>query len=216
MAVHNNRSAYSNCNMQRYEGWGILGLTWADIDDEYNTIIVERQSLAVKGERAIIVEKMKTCKSNRPVNPDPLAFEVLDEYRLKQQQQANDRGEAWKACSYNGSPLIFTAWDGDILSPNLPYKWFEKFCKRYDLPFRCIHSMRHYLTSYRINRGDSMRDISADLGHSQLSTTLNIYTHEFDRHKARERGRHNRKSEMFGTLDNGNINASDITGKDVI
>jgi integrase len=130
------------------------------------------------------------------INADPLAFEVLREYRVKQQAQAKICGAAWGDASYNGSGLIFTAWNGEILPPNQPYDWFKEFCKKFGLPFRNIHSLRHYRTSYRIAKGDNIYDVSADLGHSQLTTTLNLYAHEFNMRGARERGKQ-LKSEMF-------------------
>jgi integrase len=179
----------------------ILGLTWADVDDDFYTIDVNKQSKLAKGERAKIVPKLKTDKSCRVINADPLAFEVLGEYRLKQQEQAETCGSAWGNASYNGSGLIFTAWDGRILPPNEPYDWFEEFCKKFGFPFRNIHSLRHYRASYRIAKGDNIHDVSADLGHTQLTTTLNIYAHQFNLREARERGKR-LKSEMFD-IDNG-------------
>jgi integrase len=152
----------------------VLGLTWADTDGDFFTLDVNKQSKLVKGERAKITPKLKTDKSCRVINADPLAFEVLREYRVKQQAQAESCGAAWGDASYNGSGLIFTAWNGEILPPNQPYDRFKEFCKKFGLPFRNIHSLRHYRTSYRIAKGDNIYDVSADLGHCQLTTTLNI------------------------------------------
>ena len=66
-----------------------------------------------------------------------------------------------------------------------PYKYLQRFCKKYDLPFHNTHSFRYLHASLLIDAGVNVRTVSAVLGHSQTSTTLNIYTHNFQEASAR-------------------------------
>jgi integrase len=66
-----------------------------------------------------------------------------------------------------------------------PYAWFKKFCKRNNMRFVNLHSFRHLNASLLINSGVNVRTVSACLGHSQTSTTLNIYAHTFEQANAK-------------------------------
>jgi integrase len=59
------------------------------------------------------------------------------------------------------------------------YDWLKKFCKRNDLPFYGIHTFRHFIASILITGGTDVTTVSRTLGHSNSSTTLNIYSHLF-------------------------------------
>lgn len=57
--------------------------------------------------------------------------------------------------------------------------WLSKFCKRNGFPKVNVHSFIHLNASLLISNGIDVRTVSAVLGHSQTSTTLNIYAHSF-------------------------------------
>ena len=47
-------------------------------------------------------------------------------------------GTAWI-----GDEWLFTQWNGEIMNPQTPTKWFSKFLKKYGLKHRKFHSLRH-------------------------------------------------------------------------
>lgn len=53
------------------------------------------------------------------------------------------------------------------------------------MPFYGVHQFRHLNASLLIYNGEDVRAVSAALGHSQTSTTLNIYAHTFETAQAR-------------------------------
>ena len=63
------------------------------------------------------------------------------------------------------------------MHPNTPYTWLERFCHANDLPFKGLHSFRHFFATLAITSGTDYKTVSTLLGHSQTSTTLNIYAH---------------------------------------
>ena len=46
-----------------------------------------------------------------------------------------------------------------------------------------VHSLRHTNASLLIANGTDVATVSSLLGHAQVSTTLDIYTHAFDKNK---------------------------------
>lgn len=63
--------------------------------------------------------------------------------------------------------------------------WLIKFCKRNGLRQVNVHSFRHLNASLLIMNGIDVKTVSASLGHTQASTTLNIYAHAFAEAQAR-------------------------------
>ena len=71
------------------------------------------------------------------------------------------------------------------MGPDSVRHWLGKFCKREGLRYVNVHSFRHLNASMLIRNGVDVRTVSAALGHSQTSTTLNIYAHAFDEAQAK-------------------------------
>lgn len=65
------------------------------------------------------------------------------------------------------------------------YFWFKEFCEKNSIRFCDIHSLRHLHASLLINAGVDVVAVSGDLGHSQVSTTTNIYCHMFQEAQTR-------------------------------
>ena len=65
------------------------------------------------------------------------------------------------------------------------FTWrFKKILKANDLPTDLnVHSLRHTAASLFIASGTDVGTVAGLLGHSQASTTLDIYTHAFDKNK---------------------------------
>lgn len=93
---------------------------------------------------------------------------------LKEEQktQADNCGDLWVECD-----RLFITWNGKPLHPSAPYKWLKRFCEHEKLPFKALHSFRHFVASQAIANGTDIKAVSSMLGHSQTSTTLNIYAH---------------------------------------
>lgn len=58
--------------------------------------------------------------------------------------------------------------------------WFEGFCKKNNIRFLTTHCCRHFAASVLIKSGCDVASVSAALGHSKITTTLNVYSHEFE------------------------------------
>lgn len=89
-------------------------------------------------------------------------------------------GDQWEATN-----RVFTAWNGSPMGVDSSRHWLNKFCKRNGIRYVNVHSFRHLNASLLIMNGIDIKTVSASLGHSQASTTLNIYAHAFAEAQAR-------------------------------
>ena len=97
---------------------------------------------------------------------------------------------AWETETYDGRELEDTDYifrrHGDRL-PMTPstFAWrFKLILKKHGLPPALnVHSLRHTNASLLIAGGADVATVAGLLGHSQPSTTLDIYTHAFDKNK---------------------------------
>ena len=151
----------------------ILGLKWKAIDWERKTISVSQTSNYTPG-KGIYEGPTKTDSSNRVGCYKNDLFELLAEYKQQQDTQKKKLGSKW-----HEHDLLFTKWNGDPMFPTTPYDWLYKFCKKHGFRFCNVHSFRHSHASGLIAGGLDAATVAADLGHSNVMTTMSIYAHEF-------------------------------------
>lgn len=97
---------------------------------------------------------------------------LLKKYKSEQAEERLKVGDLWQ-----GSGRLFTTWDGSPMHPDTISRWFPKFLQRYNLPPLPFHGLRHTAATLLIGQGVHAKTISARLGHSSISTTMNIYGH---------------------------------------
>ena len=77
-----------------------------------------------------------------------------------------------------GEDLIFATRNQTPLNPkNLLRRVLHPACVQLELPLVTWHSMRHTHATLLGEAGESLKTAQALLGHSDLETTLNVYTH---------------------------------------
>ena len=84
-------------------------------------------------------------------------------------------GEAWEGGAWG--PLVFTDEVGRPLDGDHVSRRFHKLLKMARLPHMRYHDLRHGAASLMAAQGVSPRVAMEILGHAQISTTMNIYTH---------------------------------------
>lgn len=156
-----------------YRRGELLGLEWPDIDFESGVITVRRTSQYISG-KGIYTETPKTASSARSTKISPSMVELLRRYKLKQATDRLERGDLWDS-GWIVRPRLFTNLEGKPLHPTMPEKRLKAILERAGLPPVSLHSLRHTNATLLITGGVDVRTVAARLGHSQTSTTLNIY-----------------------------------------
>lgn len=157
----------------------LCGFEFDDFDMEQHTVSVRRASLYTAKD-GIFTAPTKTAKSRRTLKLPVWVFDLVRRLQVEQITQRLALGDQWHECG-----RLFTKLDGSPIHPKQPYKWLKRFCADNGLPFYGIHQFRHLNASLLIFNGEDVRSVSAALGHSQTSTTLNIYAHTFETAQAR-------------------------------
>ena len=157
----------------------MLGLEWKDVDWQ-NSVISVRRTSCYTPSKGLYTDTTKTEKSQRSLKFPDEVMGLLRQLKEKQDEDREKYGSKWVE-----SDRLFTKWNGEPLFVAQPYGWFMRFCKRHELRFCDIHSLRHFYASALISEGVDAATVSNALGHSTITTTTNIYCHAFQQAQAR-------------------------------
>ena len=156
------------------------GLKWSDIDFKEHTIHIQRNVVKVTGEE-IIVKDPKTTAGDRYVYFSPEMASLLKEYRKECRWQT----ETYEERQLTEDDYVFRRNGFQLPMTPSTFTWrFKLILKKHGLPEKLnVHSLRHSNASLLIANGTDVATVAGLLGHSQPSTTLDIYTHAFDKNK---------------------------------
>ena len=152
----------------------VLGLNWDDVDFNANKIHVRRIRNTATG-IGVYEDSPKTSSSNRIVTLPKEVMMTLKMLQIRQKERRLLLGTCYTQC-----PAVLQGPLGGPLHPNALGKWFKRFAESNGLPPIGLHGLRHTHASMLAHMGTDKMQISERLGHSEVSTTLNIYTHLFD------------------------------------
>lgn len=156
-----------------YRRGELLGLEWPDVDFDSGVITIRRTS-QYTNDRGVYTDTPKTTSSARSTKISPDLVELLRRYKLEQATTRLERGDYW-ASSWIEHPRLFTQQDGTPIHPNTVEGRLARILDRAGLPKVSLHSLRHTNATLLITGGVDIRTVAARLGHTQASTTLNIY-----------------------------------------
>jgi integrase len=147
----------------------LLGLRWSAVDLRRGTLRVQVSLQRVGGQLAFT--SPKTRRSRRAM---PLPRAVVKVLREHKQRQAVERAEAelWA-----DEDLVFATSIGTPIEPRNLSRHFEALRERAKLRKVRFHDLRHGCASLLFELGVPLRMVMEILGHSQISTTSDIYTH---------------------------------------
>lgn len=149
-----------------------VGLTWKDIDFEHSLIDINKERIYIPG-KGVYEDDPKTEGSKRTIKVPMTLMNMLRDWKEEQQAIRIRFGD-----QYFVSDFVFTWIDGNPLHPDTVSKWFRDFIDKNGLPKVHIHSLRHTNASILIANGVDIKTVSKRLGHANIQTTGNIYTHQ--------------------------------------
>ena len=153
----------------------LLGLEWSDIDLDNKVISVQHNLVMVNGKYRI--QSPKTRKSIRKITIDDITASVLKSWKLEQKKLFFKNG-------VKNSNIVFSGSSGEYLDKSHFRVSLKKFLKRYDLPAITVHGLRHTHASLLFEAGVEPKTISDRLGHANIQTTLDMYTHLNDNQRS--------------------------------
>lgn len=149
----------------------LLGLRWCDVDLNEATISVI-QTLQQLRSRKYIFKKPKSKHGQRQIDLSPsLVFQLWD-HKIRQEQQKKLLG-----ITLSPTDLVFSRPDGRPLRPNSVSRAFQNIARSLSLQNFSLHSLRHAHATIMLQQGVHPKIVQERLGHSSISTTLDIYSH---------------------------------------
>ncbi|GEK06738.1 site-specific integrase [Schleiferilactobacillus harbinensis] len=150
-----------------------LALTWNDIDFTAGTIRINKTlTQGVKGRQ--IVQAPKTRKGRRTVSMDAVTMAALKRWRIRQMQKYM----AWGINTNQPDQLVFATRFNTHKYLNQPEKWLKQIEDAHSIQHRItVHGFRHSHASALFAAGATIKEVQERLGHEDVQTTLNVYTH---------------------------------------
>ncbi|HTI14507.1 MAG TPA: site-specific integrase, partial [Dictyobacter sp.] len=150
----------------------LLALKWEDINFKQEMLQV-RRTIAHIPHQGFITAEPKTVKSRRSITLTTLAIEALKQHRAQQNEQRLKAGPAWIDQDW-----IFCKKDGTPIEPStLLRRSFYPLLLKAEVPKIRFHDLRHSTASLLLSQGVHPKIVQELLGHSQISMTLDTYSH---------------------------------------
>ncbi|HAP4810320.1 site-specific integrase [Enterococcus faecalis] len=146
----------------------LAALNWSDINWNANTISINKNVSYTSGQR--IITTTKTTSSDRTISIDEITLNILKKWKLEQKKELLSRGFIVQK---DEKQLIFSNPSNKIMSPNVLWEKLKTY-KNFSIS---PHGFRHTHASLLFESGATIKQVQERLGHSNINTTLNIYTH---------------------------------------
>jgi integrase len=148
----------------------LLALRWSCVDLNRGLVLVLRTVDNID-EFGYIEDEPKTKSSKRTVYLPPFLIEMLKKHR-KDQEALKQRVNQWEEKN-----LVFPDLHGGYLNPSYMLQMFKGILEDAGLPPMHFHDLRHSAATILLSMGVNVKVIQDLLGHSNVSITLNTYSH---------------------------------------
>ncbi len=151
----------------------VIGLKWDAVDFENKTVRISHK--VIKTDDGIVgMDVMKTKSSYRTLPLIPQVEDALLKEKAKQEEMKAimRRGYSKKYTEYICVDAI-----GELIKPDYVTNHFKILLRDNGLKQIRFHDLRHSCASLLLAQGVPMKMIQDWLGHSDMGTTANIYSH---------------------------------------
>lgn len=149
----------------------VLGLTWEDINFENNTLTVNK-ALTKLHKSELVLSEPKTLSSNRTILMTNVLVDKLKEHKAIQEGLREQYGEYY----YTKHDFVCCRKDGSPIKPDSLSNQVGRYSKEFGVNIK-FHAIRHTHATNLLESDVNIKVIQNRLGHSSISTTLDIYSH---------------------------------------
>ena len=160
-----------------------LGLKWDAIDFERDTITIKHivTNAKIDGKCEIVcADRAKTKSSLRSL---PLVSNIREKLLALREQQKENRRVCGNCYSKKYDGYVFVDAMGNIFNPRSVTANFSKLLEQNGLRHIRFHDLRHSCASLLLANDVPLKQIQEWLGHSDIGTTANIYSHLYYKSK---------------------------------
>ncbi len=148
-----------------------LGLRWSDVDLQVGRLTVRRGLHRVKG-RGLVYEEPKADRSRRTIALPKRLVEALQRHHTAQAQERLAGGTLWEH-----NDLVFAQANGRPIDRRADWKAWKALLQAAGVRDVRLHDGRHTAATLLLTAGVHPRVVMELLGHSQMRTTTDTYSH---------------------------------------
>ena len=174
LEAENNYKVYAFFRLLAFSGMRkgeALALTWNDLDFTTNELRINK-ALSRGKDNQLYVKSTKTGVA-RTIKMDDKTMSILKEWKKRQKQDYLILGFN----TMQPKQLVFSNEVNEFVQPTKTRKWIIQIQKKYKLGTITTHGLRHTHCSLLFEAGANVKEVQDRLGHSDVKTTLDIYTH---------------------------------------
>ncbi|QNK88916.1 site-specific integrase [Sporosarcina sp. resist] len=174
LGQESNYKAYALFRLLAFSGMRkgeALALTWNDLD--FSTMQLRISKALARGKANQLYVKSTKTGLARTIDMDDKTLAILNVWKKKQKQDYLKLGFN----TLQPKQLIFSNEHNEYMQPTKTRKWILHVQKKFNLGTITTHGLRHTHCSLLFEAGVSLKQVQDRLGHSDVQTTMNIYTH---------------------------------------
>lgn len=182
----------------------VMALKWENVDFQKRRIYIKNSlckidgdQLDEKGHRHARYEILEP-KTKESIRMVPMLDEVYDALRLQKERQETDKQKYREI--YLDQGLVFSDPCGDYLPQRQFMDKYHAFLKKYRITDIRFHDLRHTFATLLIESDVSMKVVQELLGHSTITTSMDIYTHVSDEKKEQALDQLRQKNFRIGSV----------------
>lgn len=155
----------------------IIGLKWTAIDFENNTLTIQHTVTECNLDGKHIEVASDTAKTDSSLRTMPLVTNFRAMLLAKKEKQERYRKLCGRSYCKEYLDYIFVNEMGERWKPRYLSDGFKRILEQNGLRRIRFHDLRHTCASLLLANNVPMKKIQEWLGHSEFSTTANIYAH---------------------------------------
>jgi integrase len=148
----------------------VLGLTWECIDFTNGALRLSQQLQRQKG-NGLVLKELKADAKKRTIHLDKVTMNALRDWKIQQMQMR------LASLEWGETNFIFVNSLGKPIEPRKSAEKWARLLKQVGLPHLKLHGARHSFATILLQQEVDIKVISHYLGHTDISTTQNIYQH---------------------------------------
>ena len=154
-----------------------IGLKWDAIDFEHDTLTIRHTVTSCDIDGKLTLVASDTTKTKSSMRTLPLVPFVKTRLLALKEEQAENRRLCGRSYIKEYQEYVCVNEIGDLIKPHYVTESFRKLLRTNELREIRFHDLRHSCASLMLANGVPMKQIQDWLGHSDFSTTANIYAH---------------------------------------
>lgn len=155
----------------------VLGLKWDAIDFQRGTLTIKRTVTEVKIDGKYQIIEQESAKTKSSLRTLPLVGSFKKYFLEVKNAQDLNKKVCGNCYDYKYDGYVFVDELGDRMKPDYLTSYFPKYIQQHGLKKIRFHDLRHSCASLLLSNGVPLKQIQEWLGHSDFSTTANIYAH---------------------------------------